>query len=440
MIEDLRVVELKTESFMGIKLAELRPDENGDLVIIGGRNGQGKTSLLNAIECAIRGKSHHPGKPVREGDERAEINLDLGELKIRRRFKPDGTSTIKVSNAEGYSPSNPQTLLDSLAAAISFDPLEFQRMDTKGQLEIVRELAGVDTEPIETEYKKVFEQRAEVNAVVKSMTGEVGAIPQHDDVGTEKVSVSAVLAEIEQHQATNRAKHDALADCAARQRSLVEHEQQYSEQGERIRALEEQLENAKKDHAARRSELDATSASLLEDEGIAKAMPEIELDDLHKRLEAAEATNTKVAQNLAFKERSAELAKRQEESKKLTEKLQGLLDDRAKLIASAQLPVDGLSFGDKSGVTLNGIPFSQISGAESLRASVAIGIAMHPKLKVMLIRDGSLLDDDSMLMLTKIASENDYQVFIERVGNADAGAIVIEAGEIVGAKSKGEAA
>jgi hypothetical protein len=91
--------------------------------------------------------------------------------------------------------------------------------------------------------------------------------------------------------------------------------------------------------------------------------------------------------------------------------------------------VDGLSFDD-SGVLLNGLPFSQASQAEQLRVSVAMGFAQNPELKVLLVRDGSLLDGNSLNLLDQMARDHDGQVWIERVGEGDQCAVIIEDGVV----------
>jgi len=429
-LENLRVIELKAEHFMGIKVAELRPDASGSLVIVGGRNGQGKTSLLNAIECAIRGKSHHPGKPIREGEERAEINLDLGGLKIRRIFKKEGGSAIRVSNAEGFQPTNPQTLLDTLAGAISFDPLAFQRMDAKKQLEVVRALAGVDTRDIEKRHNMIYTDRAGVNAVVKSMEGEIAAMPHHAEVGDELIDAEALVAELSAAEDHNRGAADLMEKASRLTDAVEELGQNRNVALVDITSLEEQLAQRRLDVESFDGRIEQAQQGAAAAREAFEAFVPLDSDAIRKDIAAIDVTNNLVRENLARETRRVARLAKMEEAVELTGKLSALIAQKAKLIAEADLPLEGLSFSDAEGVTLDGIPFDQISGAESLRASVAIGVAMHPKLQVMLIRDGSLLDDESMALLAAVAKENDYQVFIERVGDQDEGAIVIEAGEI----------
>ena len=91
--------------------------------------------------------------------------------------------------------------------------------------------------------------------------------------------------------------------------------------------------------------------------------------------------------------------------------------------------MDGLGF-DEDGVTYNGIPFAQASSAEQIRVSLAMAMALNPELKVLRIKDGSLLDGDAMEAIREQIVERDFQLWIERVGDADAGAVIIEDGEV----------
>jgi len=93
------------------------------------------------------------------------------------------------------------------------------------------------------------------------------------------------------------------------------------------------------------------------------------------------------------------------------------------------MPVDGLGFGDGI-VTLNDLPFEQASDAERLRVSIAIAMATNPKLRVIRIRDGSLLDEDSMKMIAEMAKDGDFQYWIERVDSTGTVGIVLEDGEV----------
>jgi hypothetical protein len=129
--------------------------------------------------------------------------------------------------------------------------------------------------------------------------------------------------------------------------------------------------------------------------------------------------------------------KYEQESAQLTQNIEARNKAKAEAIAAANMPVPGLGFGDGV-VLLAGVPFEQASDAERLRASVAIAMAANPKLRVIRIRDGSLLDEDAMKLLAEMADKHDMQVWIERVDSSGAVGFVLEDGHVRQAEVAGE--
>jgi len=152
-------------------------------------------------------------------------------------------------------------------------------------------------------------------------------------------------------------------------------------------------------------------------------------DAIRGRITSAESTNRKVRENRAYTEQSAEARGSREQGSALTEQIEALDAQKAERVEAADFPVDDLSFGDGE-VIFAGIPFDQASSAEQLRVSIAMGLAMNPKLKVLLIRDGSLLDEESMELVSKMAEQADAQVWLERVGQDESTSVVIEDGSV----------
>jgi len=147
------------------------------------------------------------------------------------------------------------------------------------------------------------------------------------------------------------------------------------------------------------------------------------------RIGAAQETNAAAAAVEERRRKSEELAVLEDDAANMTKHLQELEAKRAALLSNCWMPVPGIGF-DTDGVTLNGLPLEQASAAEQLKLGVAVACAMNPSLKVMLIRDGSLLDDDSMAMIEQMAEAHQAQIWIERVGNDGKCTVVIEDGEV----------
>lgn len=62
----IKINALEIENVKRVKAVAFEPTENG-LTIIGGRNGQGKTSVLDSIAWALGGGKFEPSEPRREG-------------------------------------------------------------------------------------------------------------------------------------------------------------------------------------------------------------------------------------------------------------------------------------------------------------------------------------------------------------------------------------
>lgn len=72
-------------------------------------------------------------------------------------------------------------------------------------------------------------------------------------------------------------------------------------------------------------------------------------------------------------------------------------------------------------------------GASGEGGCYAERMAMSPNLRDVWIKDGALLDDESLELVEAMATEKGYRVWLERVGEGDVGAIVIEDGAVRGA-------
>jgi hypothetical protein len=176
----------------------------------------------------------------------------------------------------------------------------------------------------------------------------------------------------------------------------------------------------------------------------AESAPTVDLAPLQQKLATAEDTNRRVRAKQARAAKSAEVDSFAAKSKALDQQLEAIDTEKVSAITAAKLPVAGLTIGESAGrwvVLLNGIPFSQCSAAERLRTSVTIGLALNPRLRLMLIRDGSLLDADGMRLLGELAAAADAQVLIERVSGSGETGVLIEDGSVVEtAKASTEAA
>ena len=93
----MRIISLQAENLKRLVAVNIQPD--GNVVEITGKNGAGKTSVLDAIYWALAGKDGIQSTPIRKGEDHAVIKLDLGELKVVRKFKSGDDGGYKIGRA-----------------------------------------------------------------------------------------------------------------------------------------------------------------------------------------------------------------------------------------------------------------------------------------------------------------------------------------------------
>ncbi len=426
----MKIVKLVAENVKRIVAVEITPD--GHVVVVGGANAAGKTSVLDALMYAIAGKSLIPDEPLRRGQKKGHVTIKLdgdNPLTIKRTFTAKGTTSLKVTTADGSTPASPQALLDSLCGRIAFDPLEFTRLSPAKQAETLRGLVGLNFTEHDAKRLKVFAERTIINRDVRSTEAKLDVAPRHDDTPEEEVSVVSLTHDLEEAQDANRAKGAAEEQvrCA---------EQHVAQVANRSKVVVTAIEDLKRQIAKHNLELtqlgkerDEVEQRVSELSETAAAFTTVECQPILNRIAKSDEVNSKIRQNAERKRLAAELNSFCGKADYLTEQLDELDASKQRDLESADWPIEGLGFGD-DGVTFSGLPFEQASSAEQLRTSVAVGMAGHPELRVMLIRDGSLLDEDNFAMIGTMAAEADFQLWIERVGEGAECSVIIEDGMV----------
>lgn len=400
----MKILRLEAENIKRLKAVTIQPGDGG-LVVIRGDNGQGKTSVLDSIAYALGGKSVQPPKVIRDGATEARVVLELDDITVERRWTSNDKSYLEVRSKDGAKFASPQTMLDSLVGRLSFDPLAFLRLEPKQQAEALQKVAGVDPTPFDERRAQLFTQRTGINRTLERHKAQLAPLRNIETVAP--VDVAALLSRLTALGAQQAAEQAALA---RRDAELAE-----------LERAKKNLEEAIAKYEFMRAKISAMSP--LADSTTAQEIEEVKTD-----LGNAESRN---AQARSCAERDRLLREEQQSldvAEGLTEAIAEVDKEKAAALASAKFPVPGLGFGE-NGVELKGVPLEQASGAEQLRVSLAMGIALNPKLKVLLIRDGSLLDEKSMALVAAQAEAAGAQVWLEVVGSKGVG-VVIEDGSV----------
>jgi DNA repair exonuclease SbcCD ATPase subunit len=406
----LRITRLEVENFKRVKAVRIDPD--GNMILIGGENGEGKSSVLDSIAAGLGGGRQIQAEPVHTGADKARIDMDLGVdpktpmLRVVRTINTERGGSIKVMNADGSSKAKPQSVLDPLIGPLSFDPLSFIEGEPRDQAAMVRSLAGVDTTAIDEKRTAAASRLADARAKAKSAAA---AVPTQPPLEVAQVSVLALSNDLTAAEDHNRKVREATANVERCKAALVEAQQAV------VRA------NAARDDQIRKGGAAITALEALG--------PEKDTTAARESIRNAEATNAQARAWEAYLRLKQDVVLADSLVTNLKIDVETLDKERADLMAKATLPVEGLAWTE-DGVLFNGHPLDQASQAEKIRVAMAVGLAMNPGLRVVLIHDGSLLGPKALALIAEIAEAHDAQVFIERVGDGDPGAIVIEDGMV----------
>jgi hypothetical protein len=433
----MQIVRVKAEGFMGIELIEVVPKKT--TTIIGGRNRQGKTSLLTGIACALGGKALCPEKPIKTGHETATVSVDLDgdpaklipPITVTRTFfvKKNGDidSELEISTRDGCKSPSPQTLLNDCLSKIGFDPEAFLRMDGKKQAEVLRDLVGLDFSALDAEYKKVYDERTALTREGKSLKGQLDGCKHHDDAPEAEVSVSELAGKLKAIHAANQANESERQSLRTKEAKAKEAALSVERKDEEIAALERQLVKAREQRAV----LEATHTEYLNSvtaqTKVVNTLKDQDTTEVESQIANAEVINRKVRDNARHAEVSAQVIAKQNEWKAASARLKAIEAEKQAMREAASWPVEGLGY-DETGVTYNGLPFAQASAYEQRKAAMGICAASHGSLSFAFVKDGSLLDQEGLIEFAELAAEKGVQLFVERVGKGAECNIIIENG------------
>jgi len=399
------LVKLEVSNCKRISFAEV--DLEGNLVKIGGMNEQGKSSLMDSIRYLYGGAKAMPPMPLRKGEDAGYIKgvEDNGWVTIRKFGK--GT-TLEVRNEKGVLQKKPQDICDAKCGAISFDPLEFARMPKPKQGETLRQLKGIDNSDLDEQKLELESERTLIGRQVKSLKGELEGVKPSAIEATEEVSAAGLSAELErrvQVNMDNDFKRERLKEVATEYRGI-------------------------------QAEIDALTANLkhLEEEGqkLKVEVPELKDEDaeeIREQLSKVDEVNAAVRENKRGAEIKSKLALQAEAYEAHSTELEDIKQQRRDRLSATPWPIEGLGMDEDGNVTYKDLPFDedQLSSKQIARVSAAIGFSLAPEpemLKVMLIRNGSLFDSESLAELAEEAKRIGWLILVEIVTDKDADIIV----------------
>lgn len=448
----LEITAVDVRKFKRIDHVHIETEDHRNILLIAGKNRAGKSSLMDALDAAFSGGEALPTEPIKEGEDASVINVELndGMYKIKRGFsvgkagsKSEGKllTQLTVTGPDGKL-SSPQTWLDNLVAQRFLDPLAFLAKKPDEQRKILLEIIGVDVDALQSEHKQAYEARTEVNRQLKAATVQLETLvdPGPAPAGSRSAAeIQDELDVVEEDARAGELAHTKYASCkemlgrleeeaAAKRKAIEQLERQLAATKAELGVIEERVKKGgvvTEEAKAAAPALEATNALATRRVALKAEMREVEA---YIRWESQALAHRKRFEQLTDAVKAHEV-----EAGRLTAVIEGVAQRRVEMLAKAKMPVEELSVSD-TGLRLDSVPLDQASQSEQLRCALAISIARSPRLRDVWAKSGSLLDEEGIEELRRVAQDLDCRVWLEMVNErpGDTRAVIIRDGKALG--------
>lgn len=391
------------------RIEEVEITSGAGLVILGGKNAQGKSSFLDGVRELVKfvGKRETP-EPIRLGETTAEVEIidhdrDRRYVRTFSRAK-SGTisSTVSVYALDGAKYDKGAEIIAEDVGAEIIDAAQFAMLGARDQRDtLLRQVElPFDLDELARKKKGVEDERKIANAEVKRLAGALASTPEPaKDLPEEEVSAADLMWKLNEANEANRLKRQA-----------------------ELRAIE-----LRETIARGEAKLAELRAELPEAENLA-ATETVDTEALGAQIEGVEATNAAVRAAYYYAEVTGQMKDAEVTAAAAQDRLDELDKQKRDALTAAAFPDPLLSVDDEQ-VLYDGVPFTQVNSAKQIGVGFDIATLAKRELTIGFIKNGDLLDDDSLAEIEKRAIERGYTILVER-GRSDKGWILNE-GELV---------
>lgn len=402
----IKINQFELENVKRIKAVKVEPAQNG-LTVIGGRNGQGKTSVLDSIAWALGGDKYRPSQAQRDGSvvpPMLHIELSNG-LVVERKGK---NSDLKVTDPNGGKGG--QQLLNEFVSQLALDLPKFINATAKEKADILLKIIGVGDKlyRLEADEARLYSQRHAIGQIADRKAKFAEEMPFFPGRPQELVSINELIVRQQTILAKNgennrlRNKRDELC----REKLRLEEE---------IAGLQKKYEDV-----CRGYEISLKSTEELHDE----STEEIESDIAH-----IEKINIEIRANLDRERAEEEARQCRSEYDSLTEQIEQIRSEKRALLDSADMPLDGLSV-ENGELIYNGCKWDCMSGAEQLKIAAAIVRRLNPECGFVLLDKLEQMDTATLEEFGNWLESEGLQAIATRVSTGEECSIIIEDGHI----------
>lgn len=464
----MKICKIKITNLFGISEHEA----DGKSIELIGKNGTGKTSVIDAIRYALTNASERE-YIIKNGESEGEIFIETDTgLSIDRKVRT-GRSDYKMIKEGDNQVGSPETFLKTIFTPLQLSPMEFMAMDKKQQNAVILNMIQYDWDletikgwfgelppdvnydqnilailnDIQAENGYYFQTRQDINREIRAknaVVSDIGAsLPMdYDGERWEKAVLSDLYTEIEKIRKENETieKAKRLADghdskirgfkadkevkLAALDREMARRENEI-ETGlatlrEQIKVLEEKkagLGGTKEDKAkVINAEYDAAVAKYESEQSSYTEYLDQEVKPIDELMSVAKKTEEMKGHINEWKRMLAiqsEVEGLKEKSQSLTDKIELARTLPGQILETAEIPIDGLSV--KDGVPLiNGLPVSNLSEGEKLDLCIDVAIQNPSGLQIILIDGVEKLSEENRKRLYRKCKAKNLQFIATR--------------------------
>lgn len=416
----VKINQLELENVKRIKAVKVEPTQNG-LTIVGGKNNQGKTSVLDAIAWALGGNKFKPSQPNREGSvlpPNLKITLNNG-LIVTRTGK---NSSLKVTDPEGSKSG--QQILNKLIGEMALDVSKFMASTPKEKANYLLNILGIGEEltKLEMQERKIYDDRRAIGQIALQKQKYADELTEYPDMPKELISASELIQQqqtIMAHNAENQRKR-------MNQKSIY---QEYKAAEGNVIALEAQLTEAKRKLDKLTDDLETANKDIVD-------LVDESTDELEENIKEIDAINVKVRANVDKERATKEAEEAQQEYEDKSLELKKVREEKMHLLDSVQLPLPGLSI-EEGEIVFNGQKWDNMSGSDQLKVSTAIVRKLNPNCGFVLLDKLEQMDLDTLKEFGEWLESEGLQAIATRVSTGEECSIIIEDGYV---KSQAEEA
>jgi hypothetical protein len=410
-MDTIKINKLEIENVKRVKAVKIEPTANG-LTIVGGKNNQGKTTVIDSIAWTLGGDKFRPSDAQREGSViPPTLNITLSNgLVVERKGK---NSDLKVTDPTGTKAG--QQLLNEFVEQLALDLPKFMNSSNKEKAETLLKIIGASAQLAEYERqeKELYNRRLAIGQIADQKKKFAKEQPYYTDAPKVPVSASELIKQqqdILARNGENQKKRQNLKYIQDQRQRLIDQE---NELIARLAEVRQKLELNSKD-----LEIAEKSALELYDESTA---------ELESNIANIEELNRKVRANLDKDKADDDALDYANQYNALTTQIDNVRQSKIDLLKNANLPLPGLSVEDGE-LTYNGKKWDCMSGSEQLRVAVAIVRKLNPKCGFVLMDKLEQMDLDTLQEFGQWLEQEGLQVIATRVSTGDECSIIIEDG------------